>query len=181
MNANWQPTLEGDLVLLRPTRAGDWAEMFAAASDPLIWAGHPAKDRYTEPRFREYFEGALASGGALTILDKTDGCIVGCSRYHDHDAERRRVEIGYSFLVRACWGGRVNGEVKRLMLTHAFRFVDTVQFAIAERNMRSRRACEKIGGTLASQGEERLTNGRTVPYCIYEIHRPDDRILRAAE
>ena len=143
--------------------------MFAAASDPLIWAGHPAKDRYTEPAFRKYFDGALQSGGALTIIDKATRRIVGCSRYHDHDPEGSRVEIGYTFLVRACWGGAVNGEVKRLMLGHAFNFVDTVQFAIAEDNRRSRRACEKIGATLSPKTEVRLTGGGQVRYCIYEI------------
>jgi N-acetyltransferase len=171
--ADWQPTLEGHLVLLRPTRRGDWDEMFAAASDPLIWAGHPARDRYTEPVFRKYFDGALQSGGALTILDKATGRIVGCSRYHDHQPDRSRVEIGYTFLVRSCWGGAVNGEVKRLMLGHAFRFVDVVQFAVAADNIRSRRACEKIGAILSDKMEMRPTAGGMIPYCIYEITRVD--------
>ena len=166
---DWQPTLEGERVLLRPTVSDDFDEMFAAASDPLIWADHPAKERCTEPGFRQYFEGALQSGGALTVVDKATGAIVGCSRYHDHQPDRSRVEIGYTFLVRSCWGGAVNGEVKRLMLDHAFRFVDTVQFAIAEDNIRSRRACEKIGATLSAASETRMTGGGPVPYCIYEI------------
>ena len=168
---DWQPTLEGELVLLRPTRPEDWQEMFAAASDPLIWAGHPARDRYTEPVFGKFFEGALQSGGALTILDKANRRIVGCSRYHDYEPELSRVEIGYTFLVRSCWGGAVNGEVKRLMLGHAFRFVDTVQFAVAEDNIRSRKACEKIGAILSERREMRPTAGGEIPYCIYEISR----------
>jgi RimJ/RimL family protein N-acetyltransferase len=170
---DWQPTLEGDLVLLRPTRPEDWEEMFAAASDPLIWAGHPAKDRYTQPVFRKYFDGALESGGALTIIDKESGRIVGCSRYHDYQPDESRVEIGYTFLVRSCWGGAVNGEVKRLMLGHAFRFVRTVQFAVAADNFRSRRACEKIGAILSDRTEMRPTAGGLIPYCIYEISRVD--------
>ena len=153
--------------------------MFAAASAPLIWAGHPTKDRYTEQRFREYFDGALVSRGALTILGKSSGRIIGCSRYHDHDPAHRRVEIGNTFLVRGCWGGVWNSEVKQLMLDHAFRFVDTVQFAIAESNLRSRKAIGKIGATLARQREERLTAGKIIPYCIYEVRR-DDRLRQAA-
>ena len=168
---DWQPTLEGDHVLLRPTRLDDWDEMFAAASDPLIWIGHPAKDRYTHPVFRKYFDAALESGGALTIIQKETGRIVGCSRYHDYQPERSRVEIGYTFLVRSCWGGAVNGEVKRLMLTYAFRFIDTVQFAVAADNIRSRRACEKIGATLSDKTEMRQTAGGMIPYCIYEVSR----------
>lgn len=170
---DWQPAIEGELVLLRPTRSEDWDEMFAAASDPLIWAGHPAKDRYTEPVFRNFFDGALESGGALTIVDKATARIIGCSRYHDHVPGLSRVEIGYTFIVRSCWGGAVNGEVKRLMLDHAFNFVDTVQFAVAADNMRSRKACEKIGATLSDRTEIRMTAGGEVPYCIYEIGRVD--------
>ena len=170
---DWQPMLEGERVLLRPTRPDDFEEMFTAAADPLILADHPAKERCTEPGFRKYFDGAIESRGALTILDKTTGAIVGCSRFHDHQRDRGRVEIGYTFLVRSCWGGAVNGEVKRLMLDHAFRFVDTVQFAIAEDNVRSRRACEKIGATLSEATEARMTSGGLVNYRIYEIERAD--------
>jgi RimJ/RimL family protein N-acetyltransferase len=168
---DWQPVLEGGIVVLRPTCADDWDEMFTAASDPLIWAGHPAKNRFTEGEFRKYFDGALQSGGSLTIIDKRSGGIIGCSRYHDYEPDEDRVEIGYTFLVRSCWGGKVNSEVKRLMLNYAFRFADTVQFAIGEGNLRSRRACEKIGATLSGKTEMRMTAGRPTHYCIYEIGR----------
>lgn len=168
---DWQPTLAGERVLLRPTRPDDWPEMFAAASDPLIWAGHPANDRYTEPRFRDYFDGAIRSGGALTILDRASGRIVGCSRFHEHDAERRRVVIGYTFLVRGCWGGGYNGEVKRLMIGHALRFVDTIVFAIAASNLRSRKAIEKIGAILTDDTEMRMAAGALIPYCLYEVRK----------
>lgn len=47
-----QPTLTGETVILRPIRPADWDEMFAAASDPLIWKGHPISDRYTDRLFR---------------------------------------------------------------------------------------------------------------------------------
>ena len=170
---DWQPTLTGELVLLRPTRAEDRKEMFTAASDPQIWAGHPDKDRCTEAGFSNYFDAALASGGALTILDKTVGRIIGCSRYHSYDPAQRRIEIGFTFLVRDCWGGSYNGEVKRLMLEHAFRFVDTVQFAIADVNLRSRKAIEKIGAVLTDAAEDRMTAGKLISYCIYELRRTE--------
>src|SRR6187551_3484931 len=32
-----QPTLRGKLVTLRPLTTDDWDELFAVASDPLIW------------------------------------------------------------------------------------------------------------------------------------------------
>src|SRR5690606_2247507 len=60
---NLQPHLRAELVELRPLRAADWPELFAVASDPLIWAQHPAPDRHLESEFRAFFAGALESGG----------------------------------------------------------------------------------------------------------------------
>ncbi len=57
-----QPRLEGERLLLRPLAPQDWDALHAAASDPLIWAGHPASDRWQEPVFRAFFADALASG-----------------------------------------------------------------------------------------------------------------------
>lgn len=59
------------------------------------------------------------------------------------------MEIGLTFLSRAYWGGAYNGEMKLLMLQHAFRFVDTVIFLINPLNLRSQRAIGKIGGVRA--------------------------------
>ena len=36
------------------------------------------------------------------------------------DPAKREVAIGYTFLVRACWGGVTNGEMKKLMLDHIY-------------------------------------------------------------
>ena len=44
--------------------------------------------------------------------------------------------------------------MKRLLLEHAFQFVDRVVFVIGERNIRSRRALEKIGGVLVDTRPE---------------------------
>lgn len=169
-----KPTLQGETVTLRPLREDDWPALFAAASDPLIWAVHPARDRYLEPVFRAFFDAAMASSSAFAILDAASGAVVGSSRYHGHDPERSEIEIGWTFLVRERWGGATNREVKRLMLDHAFGFVDTVVFWVGVENWRSRRAVEKIGGKLRNGTHHRKpSDGHT--YVIYEIGRNDAR------
>jgi len=167
-----QPTLEGDLVALRPVRPDDWEEMFAVASDPLIWEVHPERDRWQEPIFRLFFDGAVESVSALAILDRGSGRIIGSSRYFGHDAELSEIEIGWTFLARPYWGGAVNREVKRLMLDHAFTFVDTVIFWVGENNQRSRRAMEKIGGILRDEIRMRAYSWGVCPHVVYEIRRP---------
>lgn len=141
-----QPTLTGPTVVVRPVAADDWPEMFAAAADPAIWALHPAHDRWHEAVFRAYFDGAMASGSAFAITERQTGRIIGSTRFNDHDPERREIEIGWSFLTRDHWGGNTNAEVKRLLIDHAFTFVDTVLFWVGDSNWRSQRAMEKIGG-----------------------------------
>jgi RimJ/RimL family protein N-acetyltransferase len=143
--ADLQPVLRGRLIELRPLRPADFDELFAVAADPLIWEQHPASDRYQEPVFREFFREALESRGALVVLDARDGRIIGSSRYYGYDATRGEIEIGWTFLARACWGGRYNGELKQLMLRHAFGFVERVVFLVGPTNIRSQRAVEKIG------------------------------------
>jgi N-acetyltransferase len=143
-----QPVLRGELLELRPLRAGDFAALYGVASDPLIWEQHPDGDRHKEEVFREFFRGAVESGGALVAVDLRDGRVVGSSRYHGYDEAASEVEIGWTFLARTHWGGRYNGEMKRLMLNHAFQFVDNVVFLVGPQNVRSRRAVEKIGGVL---------------------------------
>jgi RimJ/RimL family protein N-acetyltransferase len=140
-----QPTLTGDLLELRPLRPEDFADLYAVASDPLIWEQHPSSDRYQEPVFQAFFRDALASGGALIAIDRKDGRVIGSSRYNGYDEANGEIEIGWTFLARSHWGGVYNGEMKRLMLRHAFRFVRSVLFVIGAQNYRSQRAVEKIG------------------------------------
>lgn len=158
MTFEYQPTLRGELVGLRPLRADDYESLFAVARDPLIWEQHPDKTRYHAEGFRVFFQEAIDSGGALVVIDRETGSIIGSSRYYGYDAAASEVEIGWTFLARAYWGGRYNGEVKALMLRHAFRHVRRVIFLIGPHNIRSQRAVEKIGAV--RDGSRRNGAGR---------------------
>lgn len=165
---NLQPTLVGEHVIVRPVQHTDWDGMFAAASDPKIWELHPEPDRYKEAVFRNYFDGAIASGSAFTFVDKASGQIIGSSRYWGLNADKNEIEIGWTFLARDYWGGAFNAEIKKLMLEHAFTFVDTVVFWIGAENVRSRRATEKIGGVLRDGIVYRGEAGDD-PHVVYEV------------
>ena len=169
-----QPTLEGPSVTIRPVRASDWADMYAAASDPGIWEQHPESHRHQEETFRRYFDGALASGSAFTFVDRESGTVIGSSRYHGFNEDKREIEIGWTFLARDYWGGSVNSEIKQLMLAHAFSFADVVVFWIGPENLRSRRATEKIGGVLRDGIRTRPESGDE-EYVVYEIRRENWR------
>ena len=160
-----QPELKGDLVVLRPLRETDYDDLYAVARDPLIWEQHPARDRYQPEVFREFFRDAMESGGALIAFDAATGRVIGSSRYYAYDDVRRDVEIGWTFLARSHWGGRYNGEMKRLMLEHAFTSVDTVLFLVGPANIRSQRAVERLGGVRAGMRND--AHGRES--LVYEL------------
>jgi RimJ/RimL family protein N-acetyltransferase len=141
-----QPFLKGQLLELRPLQPDDFHQLYAVASDPLIWEQHPAKDRYKENVFQAFFREALESGGALIAIDSKNGRVIGSSRFHGFDQHKSEIEIGWTFLARSHWGGACNREMKQLMLQHAFQFVASVIFVIGPQNFRSQKAVEKIGG-----------------------------------
>jgi len=144
-----QPTLKGDLVQLRALQNSDFNNLFLVARDPLIWQQHPAKNRYKQQVFESFFKESMESGGALIAIDCKSQKIIGSSRYHAYNPEKSEIEIGWSFLARSYWGGLYNGEMKRLMLQHAFKYVDKVIFLVGTTNIRSQHAIKKIGGAYA--------------------------------
>jgi len=166
--SNLQPTLEGTLVSIRPIAEDDRESMYTAAADPQIWAQHPATNRHERPVFDQYFDGALSSGGGLTFIERASGQIIGSSRYYGFDEALGEVEIGWTFLARPFWGGRYNGEIKSLMVAHAFTFANTVVFWVAQENHRSRKAVEKIGAVLRDGVHRRRVSG-DAPYLIYQL------------
>ncbi|RQP14276.1 MAG: N-acetyltransferase [Chryseobacterium sp.] len=141
---NLQPFLEDDRVRLEPLHEADFREVYAAASDPQVWEQHPNKDRYKEDVFRNFFHGALKSGGASKVIEKATGKIVGCTRFYDYDANKHSIFIGYTFYAREFWGKGLNASAKKLMLDYIFDFVGAVYFHIGAENYRSQKAMAKL-------------------------------------
>src|SRR6266436_9655387 len=146
MSFDLQPNLRGELIELRPLAPEDWDDLFSVASGPLICEQQPESDRYKEDVFKVFFREALECGGAFVIIDKKTQQIIGSTRFYGYATEKSEIEIGWTFLARSYWGGRYNRELKQLMLAHAFKFVERVVFYVGQRNLRSQKATEKIGG-----------------------------------
>jgi N-acetyltransferase len=167
-----QPHLKGELIELRPLRPEDWDDLFAVASDPLIWEQHPERDRYKEDIFKVFFREALESDGAFAIIDKKSQQIIGSTRFYDYHPEKSEIEIGWTFLARNYWGGRYNRELKQLMLAHAFKFVESVVFFVGQNNVRSQKATERIGGIRNGMVKKVYGNGRPSLNIRYVIKKP---------
>jgi RimJ/RimL family protein N-acetyltransferase len=113
----------------------------------------------------------MESRGAFAVIERRSGRIIGSSRYWNLKPAESEVEIGWTFLEREFWGGRHNGELKSLMLAHAFRFVDRVVFVIGENNLRSQKAIEKIGAQRVATVDRPSADGTVRRNVIYALDR----------
>jgi RimJ/RimL family protein N-acetyltransferase len=166
-----QPHLKGELIELRPLTPNDWDELFAVASDSLIWEQHPEPDRYKEHVFRVFFNDALESGGAFVIIDRKTQQIIGSTRFYGYDPRKSEIEIGWTFLAREYWGGGYNAEMKRLLLNHAFKFVESVVFFVGEDNVRSQKAMDKVGAIKVGTATRSYGNRPPTPNLKYVIKK----------
>ncbi|WP_164156326.1 GNAT family N-acetyltransferase [Sandarakinorhabdus rubra] len=168
-----QPVLAHPQLRLRPATTEDWPALYATASDPGIWEGHPAHDRWQEPVFRAFFNDGLASGGMLVAEEPASGAIIGSSRFDHGRAQAGEVEVGWTFLARRHWGGRSNHIMKALMVGHALQTVDQVIFMIGETNIRSRTAITRIGARLLDRVMNVTLSTGPVTHLFYGIDRVD--------
>jgi len=154
MDFSLQPFLENDLVRLRPLSQSDFEQLYAIASDPLIWEQHQNKDRHTFENFTRFFKDSLNSKGALVIVDAKTDSLIGSSRLKISDKSNKTIEIGWSFLSRGYWGGPYNRAFKELMINYALQHFEYVIFYVNPKNYRSQRAMEKLGAKRMNYLEE---------------------------
>ncbi|MDO9414732.1 GNAT family N-acetyltransferase [Pararhizobium sp.] len=174
-----QPELFSEGLILRPLTSDDFAGLYAAGSDPAVWAGHPAKNRYQEEAFRTYFDAQMASGSTLIFIDRANGKPIGCSRYYVAPDQPQAIAIGFTFLNNAYWGGSTNFEIKRLMLDHAFKTVDDVWFHIDPTNIRSQKATAKLGAVHAYDAVLDIS-GSPVNWMCFRLTRDAWEAVKAA-
>ncbi len=173
MSFNLQPSLENELIAIRPLTEEDFDDLYLIASDPLLWEQHPSKTRYQREVFENFFKGAVESKSAFLVYDKANEVVIGTSRYYDYDAEKSTVVIGYTFIARSYWGRAYNMSLKKLMLDYAFQFVEAVHFHIGANNIRSQTAIGRLGAKkigeqqVAYYGEQHNLN------FIYEIKKAE--------
>ena len=109
---NLQLTLSNELVQIVPLVASDFNELYAIASDELIWEQHPEKDRYKKDVFQDFFNTAMQSKSAFKIVDVKTGETIGSSRYYDLNKKQKSVAIGYTFIKKQILGTPKNEHSK---------------------------------------------------------------------
>lgn len=153
MTPNIQPQLENEKVILYPLQEKDFDELYSVASDPKVWEQHPNKDRCKIEVFRVFFDGAIQSKGAFKIVNKTDGHVIGSTRFYNYNEGKNSILIGYTFYGKDYWGKGFNHSVKTLMLDNIFQFVSKVYFHVGASNIRSQIAIVRLGTIKISEEE----------------------------
>lgn len=145
--------LEGKIVNLIPMDRSHFHSLQASAADNRIWE-HYVFDGTDSNRFNSVLETALTEQQKGTqypfvIFHKEHQKLIGSTRLLGIEPANRKLEIGSTWLHPAYWGTLVNPECKTMLLTFCFEMLQTVrvQFKTDERNIRSRKAIEKIGAT----------------------------------
>jgi RimJ/RimL family protein N-acetyltransferase len=162
---NLATRLEGELVVLEPLQEAHAEGLWEAAQAPEIWSWltNIGSDRSLFEQWMQAGLEANAAGreGVFAIRRRSEGRLVGSSRYMNVRSDDRVVEIGWSWLHPEAWRSGVNVEAKLLMFGHAFERLGCVRVELKTdaRNERSRDAI----AALPAQSEGVLRNHMIVP------------------
>jgi len=173
MEFELQPSLANELIKIQPLKQTDFDALYTIASDPLLWEQHPNKNRYKKDVFETFFKGAIESAGAFLVYDNITKEPIGSSRYYGFDKDKKSIAIGYTFIARDHWGKAYNKALKTLMLTHAFKFVDSVIFHIGATNIRSQKAIGNVGAKKTGEVEMEYYGELNRLNFIYQIDKED--------
>ncbi len=146
--------LENDFVKLIPLSLDNYRQLISIALQPKLLQFSPS-DIESEVSLKNYVTTALDQKAARTsipflVYSKRHKAAVGCTRYMNIDWKNKVLHIGATWLGREFHGTGINTQMKILMITYAFDALhfEKIEFRIDERNIRSRKAVEKLGAVL---------------------------------
>lgn len=145
--------LEGTHVRLEPLARSHAGALLAASADDAIWTFMPVARFADLAAVEAWIDDALRAQAAGTdvpfaTVRRSDGRVVGSTRFLDIRRPHRGLEIGWTWINPAAQRSAVNTEAKYLMLRQAFDGWGAlrVQLKTDARNEKSRAAIARIGG-----------------------------------
>ena len=155
MTTHWinHPTiLTGENVALIPLEKQHLEELYLAAADQKLWELIPV-DCSKRETFNTAYNFALTEREKgnqypFVIYHQATNKIIGSTRFFEIYPLDKKLEIGWTWIVKEYWGTAINFECKLLLLNFCFDILKTrrVQIKTDATNLRSRKAIEKIGG-----------------------------------
>lgn len=161
--------LEGRHVRLEPLRMEHAPGLYEAVKDPVGWtwiSGSPPESAADTERYIRQALDLQIRGEHMPWVTRrrSDGTILGTTRYGAIDRANRSVEIGWTMLGAEGRRTAANTEAKYLQLRHAFEDLGALRVWLKTDvlNERSQRAIERIGAELEGtiRNERIVTGGR---------------------
>jgi RimJ/RimL family protein N-acetyltransferase len=170
-------TLENDNVKLSLLDLSNYKHLqnIAKTKDLILYS---PSDISTDEKLKYYVKDAVDGYYHKTtipfiIYDKTKQAYAGSTRFALINWENKVLHIGWTWIGKEFQGSGLNMNMKFLMLQYAFETLafDKVEFRIDERNIRSRKAIEKIGATLEGvlRNDTLMLDGFKRSTCCYGI------------
>ena len=145
--------LEGRLCTLMTMRPSHLPDLQRISHDEEIWR-HLPMEGWDNEIFWEWGIQTLQSKDSgrahpFVITDTHTGELLGSTRFQEVYAEHRKLEIGWTWIVRKAWGTGLNKEAKLLLLDYAFGHLEALRvgFKTDENNLRSQQALLNIGAS----------------------------------
>jgi RimJ/RimL family protein N-acetyltransferase len=156
-----KPTIEGELVVLRPLGGGDAEAVWEMVNDPESNDLTHTTATFTREQIEEWCATRPAAPDRLDlgIVERATGQFAGEVVLNEHDAERNSANFRIGLRGPAWFGRGLGGEATRLIVRHGFEVVglDEITLEVLARNARARRAYERAGfevtGTFDDEGE----------------------------
>ncbi|WP_224483002.1 GNAT family N-acetyltransferase [Robertkochia aurantiaca] len=171
------PRLENQIARLEPLTMSNFKYLLPIAGEKEILKYSPS-DISTFSKLRAYVTEALEEANQdkalpFIILDKRSGKVAGSTRFGHIDLKQRKLHIGWTWLGQEFRGTGLNKAVKELMINYAFgeMRMEKIEFRVDERNLRSRRALEKLGVKLEGilRKDIYLSDGYKRNTCCYGL------------
>ncbi|KAF2074142.1 hypothetical protein CYY_004545 [Polysphondylium violaceum] len=144
-------TLVGETVELIPLKREHAQDLVEASKDGelsslkfTVVPNQGSIGKYLDTAFAGKEQGTIIP---FTIVRKSDGKVVGSTRFWKLDRVNRNVEIGHTWLSASVQRSSMNTECKLLLLTYAFEVLNCirVQFTTDELNEKSAAAILRLG------------------------------------
>lgn len=173
--------LENERALLQPLTLHNFEELISIASQDNLVQYSPSNIS-TYISLKDYVETALeqlkyGTSIPFIIYDKQKKAYAGSTRFMNINFNNKVLHIGSTWIGREFHGSGLNGRMKSLMLEHAFVTMDfeKVEFRVDERNIKSRKAVEKLGCTLEGilRKDVYLLDGFKRNTCCYGLLREE--------
>lgn len=181
------PHLENERVKLMLLDLSNYEHLSEIAQEKDLIFYSPS-DISSQEKLKAYVQVAVDGYYHRTIIpfiifDKQVGKYAGSTRFGLINWNNKVLHIGWTWIGRVFHGTGLNTNMKYLMLKYAFEelLFEKVEFRIDERNIRSRKAVEKMGASLEGilRKDTLMKDGHRRNTCCYGILKEEWPSIKA--